>query len=333
MTDTNTGGTSPAAPAPAIHVAPGPHLFSGALTTRKMMFDVLLALLPVVAASLCVFRLYTLIQLAIGVASAMAAEAVFTRMRGRAAPLRDGSAAVTGAILALSLPATAPWYVGAVGAIAGIGIGKVIFGGVGNNVFNPAMLGRAFSLIAFPAALGASAYVVPGSHLDGLTHATPLTALKQLGQTTGLLPLFLGTTNGSIGETSALACLAGGAYLCARRTASWEIPAGVIAAAVAISLLVGGPAGWTVLHELSSGALLFGAFYIATDPVSSPLTPRGKFIFGLGVGALVMLIRKLSGYPEGVMFAVLIMNAVVPLINRWTIPVPVGGPVPEKKTG
>lgn len=297
------------------------------------MFDVVLALVPVLVVSLWVFRLYTVIQLCICIVSAVLSEIVFTAMRKRPILVRDGSAIVTGAILAFSLPATAPWYVGAVGAVVAIGLGKMIFGGLGHNIFNPAMLGRAFVMIAFPSFMGASAYVSTSAGLDGLTQATPLTALKQLGQSTGLLPLFLGTTNGSIGETSALACILGGLYLCVRRTASWEIPAGVIAAAAAISALVtlkSPVAGWTVLHELFGGALLFGAFYIATDPVTSPLTPRGKFIFGLGVGALVLLIRKLSGYPEGVMFSVLIMNSIVPLINRWTIPTPVGGPVPAK---
>ncbi len=318
---------------PVLHVAPAPHLFSGALTTRRMMFDVLLALVPVLLASLFVFRQYAVIQLAICVVSCLVAEWLFTAMRGRKATLGDGSAAVTGAILGLSLPASAPWYVGFVGSFTAIGLGKVVFGGLGNNIFNPAMVGRAFVMIAFPAVLGATAYVVPGSSVDGLTHATPLTALKMLGESTGLLPLFLGTTNGSLGETSALACMLGGAYLCWRRTASWEIPAGSIAAVVVIAGILSVTAGgsWGVLHELFSGAFLFGAFYIATDPVSSPLTPKGKWIFGIGFGVLVMLIRKLSGYPEGVMFSVLIMNSVVPLINRWTIPTPVGGPVPEKK--
>ena len=332
--ETQPAETTAAVAAPAIHIAPAPHLFSGALTTRRMMLDVLVALLPVLATALWQFRLYAVVQLAICMASAVVAESLFTALRQKPLLVRDGSALVTGAILAFSLPANAPWYVGAVGSFVAIGLGKVIFGGVGQNIFNPAMLGRAFAMIAFPAAVGAAAYVVPGSPLDGLTHATPLTALKMLGQGTGLLALFLGNTNGSIGETGALACLLGGAYLCLRRTASWEIPAGVILASAVIGWLVqwfGPVAGWSVLHELSSGALLFGAFYIATDPVSSPLTPRGKFVFGLGIGALVMLIRKLSGYPEGVMFSVLIMNGLVPLINRATIPTPVGGPVPVKK--
>lgn len=317
-----------------LHVGPAPHIFHGALTTRAMMRDVLIALLPIVAVALWQFRLYTVIQLALGVGSALIAEVLFQRLRGRRGTWLDGSAAVTGAILALSLPAAAPWYVGVVGGFVAIGLGKVVFGGLGHNIFNPAMVGRAFALMAFPQAMGASAYVVP--EVDGLTQATPLTALKMWGQSTGLLPLLTGATNGSIGETSALACLLGGAYLCARRTASYEIPVAAILALGILSALgsrLGQVSGWTPLHELCSGAFLFGAFYIATDPVTSPLTPAGKWWFGAGFGALVFLIRKMSGYPEGVMFAVLVMNGLVPLLNRMTIPVPVGGPVPQKSQG
>jgi electron transport complex protein RnfD len=325
--------TTPSA-APVLTVAPGPHIVSGSLTTRRMMIDVLLGLLPLVAVAVWQFRHLALLQIGIGVGAALAAEWLFQRMRGRAATLSDCSAAVTGLILALSLPATAPWYVAAVGSFAAIGLAKVVFGGLGQNLFNPAMVGRAFAMIAFPAAVGASAYVAAQSSIDALTTATPLTALKMAGEVMALQPLFLGTTNGSIGETSALAAILGGLYLCLRRTASWEIPAGAILAVLAaagLPALFRDGTGWSVAHDLCAGAFLFGAFFIATDPVSSPLTPKGKWIFGAAYGLMVLLIRRLSGYPEGVMFAILIVNALVPLINRISIPVPVGGPVPERK--
>jgi electron transport complex protein RnfD len=195
------------------------------------------------------------------------------------------------------------------------------------NIFNPAMVGRAFVMIAFASALAASGYQDVNSSIDAVTQATPLDTFKQTGVVTPLAALFLGLTNGSLGETSALACLIGGIYLCIRRSASWEIPAGVIAAALVlggIANLLDMDSGWTVLHHLCGGSLLFGAFFIATDPCSSPLTPKGKFIFGLGVGGFIMLLRIFSGYPAGVMFAVLLMNCLTPLINRWTIPRPLG---------
>jgi electron transport complex protein RnfD len=246
----------------------------------------------------------------------------------------DGSAAVTGVILALSLPWSAPWYTGVIAAGIAIGIGKVMFGGLGQNIFNPAMVGRAFVMICFPASLGAAAYVASGTGLDVLSQATPLTAAKQSGVSPALLDIVIGTTNGSLGETSAIACLLGGIYLCIRRSASWEIPAGCIVSVGVISTLawlVSGSVFMNPLNQLLGGSLLFGAFFIATDPVSSPLTPKGKWIFGLGVGAFIVLMRSMSGYPEGVMFAVLLMNSMVPLLNRWTIPEPLGGAVPAKK--
>ena len=322
-----TASTTPEASAPVLHVASSPHLSDTSMTTRGMMRDVLIGLAPVVIVALYVFRLYAAKQLLICVASCLAAETLFTRMRGRRETLWDYSAAVTGAILALSIPGTAPWYVGFIASFTAIGIGKAIFGGLGMNIFNPAMVGRAFVMIAFASVMGAAAYMDPESGVDMISQATPLDTFKQTGVTAPLSALFWGLTNGSLGETSAIACLLGGIYLCVRRTASWEIPAGVLGAVAVlggIANLLNPESGWTVLHHLLGGSLLFGAFFIATDPVSSPLTPKGKWIFGIGVGAIVMLLRIFSGYPEGVMFAVLLMNSVTPLINRWTIPGPLG---------
>jgi electron transport complex protein RnfD len=296
-------------------------------TTKRMMTDVLIALVPLVAMSVFVFRGYAVKQLVVCVVACLASEALFVSMRGKKITLTDCSAVVTGIILALSLPGTAPWYVGALASVVAMGIGKIIFGGLGMNIFNPAMVGRAFVMIAFASLMGSGAYENPAGVVDAISQATPLNAFKGSGIATPVFDLFFGFTNGSIGETSALAALIGGIFLCIRRTASWEIPAGVISCVAVLAGLAdvaAGAGGHVLLHHLFGGALLFGAFFIATDPVTSPLTPRGKFIFGVGVGAFVMLIRLFSGYPEGVMFAILLMNAVTPLINRWTIPHPMG---------
>ena len=191
-------------------------------------------------------------------------------------------------------------------------------------------------MLSFAKEMGAGAYVNASQKIAVLTQATPLDAAKKaadgLTDFPDLWPLFLGTHNGSLGETSALAALIGGLYLVIRRTASWEIPAGIILAAAVFGGLCNyaGLTPLSVLQQLSAGALIFGAFFIATDPVTSPLTPKGKFIFGVGVGIFIIIFRVFSGYPEGVMFAVLLMNGAAPLINRWTIPRPFGGPMPEK---
>jgi electron transport complex protein RnfD len=324
-----------------------------------MMLDVLIGLLPVLAVAVWIFQWYAIRQLVLCVGACVATEAVFTAIRRKPILIGDLSAVVTGVILALSLPGTAPWFVPIIGGVVAVGIGKVVFGGLGNNIFNPAMVGRAFVMIAFAGLLGATAYQaktlpegqeasalqqwlgVPVQTAqtdlpDAMTGATPMITWKDNHAAGGyeypsMSRLLLGNINGSLGETGALACLLGGIYLCLRRTASWEIPLGVIL----------GVAGWAAVANIGSatfldeigfhvlgGAVLFGAFFIATDPVSSPLTPKGKFIFGLGIGLTVMLLRTFSAYPEGVMFAVLLMNGIVPLLNRWTIPKPFGGPVP-----
>jgi len=320
----------------SVWVAPSPHLSDTSVTTRGMMIDVLIGLVPVVAASYIFFGWYLVIQVGLCVLTALAAESLFMKMCGRPVPVGDYSAAVTGVILGLSLPWSVPWYIPVIGAAVAIGLGKVVFGGLGNNIFNPAMVGRAFVMLSFAREMGASAYVKATGAVAAVTQATPLAAAKEaagaVADLPGLWPLFLGTHNGSLGETSAIACLVGGIYLCWRRSASWEIPVGVLLSVIALgglSSLVN-LTGLTVPQQLFSGALLFGAFFIATDPVTSPLTPKGKLWFGIGVGFFVVLIRIFSGYPEGVMFAVLLMNSAVPLINQWTVPRPVGGPVPEK---
>jgi Na+-translocating ferredoxin:NAD+ oxidoreductase subunit D len=342
-----TSETSPL----ALHVAPSPHLCNLAYTTRGMMVDVLIALTPVLTMAVYVFRWYAVVQVTLCVISCLATEAICCRLRGRRLSLTDYSAAMTGIILGLSLPWSCPWYVTVLAGVVAIGLGKAVFGGLGYNLFNPAMVGRAFVMLSFAKELGAGAYVVTKSNLMVLTEATPLTIAKQfaadlvagkvisaemyvqLAQAERVWPLLIGQVNGSLGETSAVALALGGLYLCLRRSASWEIPLGILSAAFLAAAL----SRWTdltpftALRHLVSGSLLFGAFFVATDPVTSPLTPMGKFVFGLGIGALTIIIRLFSGYPEGMMFAVLLMNATVPLINTGTIPKPLGYVPP--KTG
>ena len=358
---------------PTHHVATSPHLQDKSFTTRRMMVDVLIALLPVVAWSIYMYRQYAVQQILVCVATGCLTELLFATARGKKFSLTDGSAAVTGIILAMSFPWSTPIHVAMIASAVAIAIGKMVFGGVGMNLFNPAMVGRAFVMLAFASALGSAGYIGDGGKtvedpakampwlaaqnalpqqyavatkdkagkVEAVSAATPMSAWKSRqaaavkGKTAGFVTtehsLFVGNHIGSLGEVSAIACLLGGLFLLIRRTAAWQIPLGVLVGAGLIGgiLQVMDPSSpWTVGHVLCSGAMLFGAFFIATDPVSSPLTPKGRFIFGLGLGLLIMMIRKLSGYPEGVMFAVLLMNAVVPLINRWTIPAPFGA---EKK--
>lgn len=353
QTHTGPSRSDATAAAPAIQVASSPHLSDQALTTRRMMIDVFIGLVPVLIVAIVVFRWYAVVQVGLCVLVCLATETLLAWMRRRPTPIGDYSAILTGIILGLSLPWSAPWYIAVIGSCVAIGLGKAAFGGLGYNIFNPAMVGRAFVMLSFAREMGASAYVAVRSNLTVLTQATPLTVAKefaasgmagkgvagdlqtQFDSAREFWPLFLGQVNGSLGEVSALAVLAGGLYLCIRRSASWQIPAGVILGSLVAAALAdwAGLTPFTAMGHLLSGALLFGAFFIATDPVTSPLTQKSKFVFGMGIGGLVLVIRLFSGYPEGVMFAVLLMNAAVPLINRWTIPRPLGGPTPNKREG
>ncbi|MDD4350028.1 MAG: RnfABCDGE type electron transport complex subunit D [Opitutales bacterium] len=319
----------------ALSVASSPHFSRKANGTRSMMLDVIIALSPVIVASIWIFSWYAIVQVGLCVLTSLATESIWQKLSKKPVSVLDGSGAVTGIILGLSLPWSAPWYVPVIGSAVAVILGKMVFGGLGMNLFNPAMVGRAFIMLSFAGALGASAYVHPDAAMVVLTQATPLSAAKSSATLSGfpdIWALFTGNRNGSLGETSALAILIGGIFLCVRRTASWQLPVGVILGCAATSGLfqILGLSNLTILQHLLGGSLLFGAFFIATDPVTSPLTPKGKWIFAIGIGITVVFLRSFSSYPAGVMFAVLLMNAVVPLINRWTIPTPVGGPLPSK---
>jgi Na+-translocating ferredoxin:NAD+ oxidoreductase subunit D len=333
-----------------LQIAPAPHLVDGRLNTRRIMIDVIIALLPATLISFVVFRWYAVTQVGLCVLSCVGTEWLVNRWLGRPRTVGDGSAVVTGLILGLSLPWSSSWYVGVLGSVVAIVLGKVVFGGLGCNIFNPAMVGRAFVMLNFASQMGGAAYVAIDSDIDVVTRPTPLTLAKQfaadltagrvsagdahvqLEAAENIWALLVGQANGSLGETSALAILLGGCYLLARRAISWEIPAGMILVTF-LFMEIGHFAQLThigALNHLINGSLLFGAFFIATDPVTSPVTRWGQLIYGAGVGLFVVVIRLFSSYPEGVMFAVLLMNAASPLLDRWTIPKPFGGPVPER---
>lgn len=312
------------APAPlSLEVRSSPHIAAAGLSARSMMLDVLLALTPVIAVAIHQHGPAALGRILLAAAACALTEAACDKARNRAHALANGSAVLTGILLALSLPPTASLHMLLLGSLVSIGLGKAVFGGLGHNLFNPAMVGRAFVSVAFPAEVSGAAYLA-----DGLTGATPLTAFKLTGTPAPLHELALGSLPGSLGEVSALACLAGGLYLLLRRSAAWQIPLALLSTLLILSTLrhaaANTPDTWTALHDLLSGAALFGALFIATDPVTSPLSHKGRLLFGAGTGALTWFFRTFSGYPEGLMFAVLLMNAFTPLINQFLIPKPVG---------
>jgi len=324
---------------PRLLVRPAP-LLKQPLTTTKAMGDVVLALLPATLAGVWFFGLGALLILSAAIAGAMLTEWAFSPPAERRTKLLDGSGLITGLLLGLSLPPGLPLWMAFVGGVVSIGLGKLIWGGLGYNLFNPALVGRAFLLATFPVAMTTwSAHTptggffdVPSSILalpflqatyDGLSAATPLGALKFEGQSIPLRDLMIGKISGSIGETSGLLLIFGGLYLWLRRDLDWRIPVSILLAVTAFSsiLFLINPVDYpNPLFSLFSGGLLLGAIYMATDPVTSPITPRGAWLFGIGVGLLVILIRVFGGFPEGVMYAILLMNAATPLIDRHTQP-------------
>lgn len=306
------------------------------VTTPRIMGDVLIALVPALAAAVWLFGISALLVIVTATLTAMATEWIFTR-GSRRMTLADGSAAVTGVILGLTMPPSFPLWMAALGGFVSIALGKLAFGGLGHNLFNPALVGRAFLQAAFPIAI--TTWVPPQGPLslyrgnfaipflqappDAVTTASPLNLMKFEGLISSPDTLFLGGIPGSLGETSALAILLGGLYLLARRAFDWRIPAGILLSVAGLSgvLHLMAPERYPdPLFMLLSGGLLFGTVYMATDPVTSPIAPQGAWIFGIGVGLLVVLIRLWGGLPEGVMYAILFMNAATPLLERVTQP-------------
>jgi electron transport complex protein RnfD len=328
-----------------ITVSPAPHI-SQPLSTRRVMLDVIIGLAFPVAAALFFFRQYAEIVLVASVASCLAGEWICNWIRKKPNSLGDLSAVVTGIILALSLPPAAPWWVAVIGGLFAMMIVKMPFGGLGYNIFNPAMASRVFLTACFgvlmttwtvPATMKDEGLkIVSASNTQAVTQATTLGWSKMIlkGQKTAdqINPLiklsFLGDEGGCLGETSALMILLGGLYMLIRKTITWRIPFAVLISAAVIAVIVWliKPATHVnpVIHIVGGGMMLC-AFFIATDPVTSPLTVKGEWIFGVGVGVLIMLIRLLGEYPEGVMYAILIMNALTPLIDRFCRLTPAGG--------
>ena len=310
--------------------------------TPGIMRHVIYALVPVMLAAVYYFGLSAVLLLVTCTAVCAGTEWLLGgRGRWRESTLSDGSAVVTGILLALTLPPGLPLWMAAIGAAVAMLFGKLLFGGLGQNVFNPSLTGRAFLQAAFPVPMTTWAehsgadrlWSVQGDMLalpflrpetDALTGATPLARMKFESEPTEITDLLLGSTSGSLGETAALLILLGGVYLGWRRFLNWRIPVGIFASVYLLASLLHWldpgrfPDGW---HHLFAGGLMLGAWFMATDPVSSPVTPRGCWIFAVGVGVLVILIRQFGGLPEGVMYAILLMNAATPLIDRFTQPV------------
>jgi len=350
-----------------LQAASAPHLIAPLSSTQRIMWDVVIGLLPVILAAIWYFRFQAVGHLVTAVVACLLTERLFAWMRGQPNTLRNGSALITGLILGLSLPPQLSWWATALGSFVAVALGKAVFGGLGSNIFNPAMVGRAFLMACFPAAMttwslpvtveimtevpGDAAIRVEGEWIDSatgatpgdswrenqgaavdaLSGATPLAAAKYEQRRTDLWQLSRGEVSGSVGETCSWAILLGGIWILVRHAGDWRLTAGMLLSAATIAagdaMFRGDPVPAEIARHVTSGAMMLGAFFIVTDPVTSPLTKSGRWSFGVIVGMLTMVIRLFSGYPEGVMFAVLLGNSLTPLINHWTRPIPVGGPV------
>ena len=313
-------------------VAPAPHAHSGDSIRRNMLL-VILALLPAYVVSVIEFGVGALITAAISVCACVLTEWFISRfmLKEQKQTIGDLSAVLTGLLLAFNLPSSLDWWIVLIGAVVAIGVGKMTFGGLGQNPFNPALVGRVFLLISFPAQM-TTWPVAKGfatNYLDAETGATPLYYLKHIvktgdGSVVDQLPAlkdaFLGAMGGSLGEVCALALIIGGLFLICTKVITWHIPVSIIATVALFAACTGLVGALDTCHyvayELLTGGLMLGAFFMATDYVTSPMSAWGKIIFGIGIGFIMMVIRTWGAYPEGMSFAILIMNACVPLLNK-----------------
>ena len=315
-------------------VSPSPHVYTEE-SVPKLMYGVILSLLPALAVSIWFFGIGMLIVTTVSVSSAILFEYLIQRYMLRVKPTHlDGSALLTGLLLAFCLPANIPFWMVMIGSLAAVGIGKMTFGGLGNNIFNPALVGRVFLFISFPVAM--TAWPEPGQwmqYTDAVTGATPLGLMKEglatktvgelMPEVPSFLHLLLGKTMGSAGEVSALALLLGMLYMMYRKIISWHIPISIlltVAVFTGILWLVNPDRFADPLFHLLTGGLMLGAIYMATDYVTSPMSHKGMIIYGVGIGIVTVLIRVFGAYPEGVQFAILIFNGFTPLINKFVKP-------------
>lgn len=316
-------------------ISPSPHE-PGHLTTPKLMYGVVISLIPALAATVYYFGWAPLLITAVSIISCVTFEYLIQKFMMKVpVTVNDGSAVVTGLLMAFCLPVNIPLGLVVLGALVAIGIGKMTFGGLGNNPFNPALVGRVFLFLSFPVQL--TSWPVPKGfetgYTDAVTGPTPLGVLNEGYEKTpvpdmmpdlpGHSQLFFGDMGGSLGEMAAIALLLGLAYLLIRKIISWHIPVIILATVFVFSglLYLGNPEGNTdPLYQLLSGGLLLGAIYMATDYVTSPMSKKGMVVYAVGIGILTVIIRRFGAYPEGVQFAILIMNAFTPLINSYLKP-------------
>src|SRR6056297_241089 len=317
-------------------VSPSPHVY-GDKTVKRLMFDVIIALLPALAFSIYFFGMGAIYVTLTAVVSCLAFEWLIQKYLLKQEPtISDGSAILTGLLLAFNVPTNLPVWIIIIGSLVAIGIGKMSFGGLGNNPFNPALVGRVFLLISFPVQM--TSWPVPNGfntgYTDAVTGATPLGVMKEgidkgdavsdiMGQIPSHMEMFYGHMVGSMGEIAALALLIGFAYLLIRKVITWHIPVSIIATITVftgILWLINPEANADPVFHILTGGVLLGAIYMATDYVTSPMSVKGMWIYGIGIGVITVLIRVFGAYPEGVSFAILIMNAFVPLINAYIKP-------------
>ena len=304
-------------------VSSSPHIHT-TNSTQRIMLDVIIALIPTAVAGSVIFGLRALAVIAACVATAVLAEYVFTLIVKKEETISDLSAVVTGLILALNLRADAPIWQCVVGTVFAIIVVKCLFGGLGCNFANPAITGRVFLLICFTGTLGGGMIPKISTDPELVSGATPLSVMKEGGELPSMLDMFLGLRGGAIGEVCGAAILVGFAYLVFRRVIHFETPVIFVATVFVLSLIVDNSFS-VAIYQVLSGGLLFGAVFMATDYVTTPVTRSGKMIFAVGCGLITFLIRSFGNYPEGVSFAILFMNILSPYIEKWTATRPLGG--------